>query len=377
MKRIVYLCVMILLCVDVMAQIDLNEPNWEMVFYDDFTTNSWDTWNDWKITHPVPTGHYISYYKDGYYGITHGRHEHQVYQRDNCLFGNGVLKFVSVYEGGPDTIPLHCGNFDLPPNKICDSLHPSLYYSSGLIHTLTKFKYGYFEITCNLPIHKGSFPAFWLYSSSSTHYNEIDIFEYSWGASQTNHYKQFTCGLYCDNDHYPASLNDVSYARTHPILPNTSSDLTHTHVYACEWMPDHVTWYVDGSVVNEYVRQDSIPHHEMYLIANYAINNYAMRKVNGQYFPDWCDGDEMVVDSIRIFQLKTNCDTDVLITNPLDLTTYQPSVKKSIRIESSNEFTAPTNLNVSMRAVDSIVIGKGFTLPLGAQITLRTQPCPE
>ena len=375
MKKYLYLCIMMSLSMNIVAQIDLKDPNWEKVFFDDFTTNSWYTWEDWKITHPDPEGFYISYYKDGSHGVTHGHSEHQVYQRGNCLFGNGELAFVSVYEGDANYTPLNCDDYDMPPNKICDTTHHSLYYSSGLIQTLTKFKYGYFEISCSLPIHRGSFPAFWLYGAGTNYYNEIDIFEYSWGLSHTNHFKLYTCGLFCDNTNVPSNLFDISYARTNPHLPNGSNDLTHSHVFACEWMPERVIWYVDGKIVNECAVFDHIPHHAMYLIVNYAIDNYAVSQ--NPNLPVWFDGDKMVIDSIRVFRLKTNCDTDVLIENLLDLNNFRPSVKKSIKIESLGELVVPTNANLNMRAVDSIVITEGFTVPLGAQITLRTQPCPE
>lgn len=357
------------------AQVDLNDPNWGRVFFDDFTTNHWNTWDNWIITHPTPFGHYISYYLNSSFGVTHGQHEHQIYQRENCIFGNGKLILKSYYAGGSDQIPFNCGDYALPPDKICDSAHHSLYFTSGMIHTLSKFKYGYFEITCSLPIHKGSFPAFWLYNQGNDFYNEIDIFEYSWGISYVDHFKQFTCGLYCDNDHQaPDTLTMISHGKTYPVLPNASNDLSHSHVFACEWLPYQVTWYVDGAIVNKYDVSDSIPNHPLYLITNYAINN--------QIYSDsstlvWSGNDEMIVDSIRVFRLKTDCDSDVIIRDLQDLSLFQPSVKKTICIEPSGEMTIPANSNIFMRAVDSIVINKGFTIPLGAQLVLRTQPCPE
>lgn len=375
MKKFIYLCCMMLLSANMMAQIDLNDPNWERVFFDDFSNNSWDTWFEWQITHPEPVGHYISYLSECSSGVTHGYNEHQVYQRENCQLGNGELKLVSVFEG-QNNQPLQCGDYDLPSGKTCDSQHHTLFYSSGNIQTKSKFLYGYFEIRCSLPIHKGSFPAFWLYNAGANFYNEIDIFEYSKGWAHDDYNKQFTCGIYCDNTHpAPSDFSDISQGRVNPILPDASPDLTHFHVFACEWLPDRVTWYVDGNVINEYTNYDSIPHHEMTLKVNYAIDNYAVPVQTN--LPIWFDGDEMTIDYIKVYQLKANCDTDVVISNLQEFSNYQPSVKKSIRIEPSSEFTAPTSTNIHMRAVESIVIDKGFTLPQGAQITLQTQPCPE
>lgn len=85
----------------------------------------------------------------------------------------------------------------------------------------------------------------------------------------------------------------------------------------------------------------------------------------------------MKVDYIKVCHLNGDCDTDVLIASEQDLINFRPTVKRSITIEPTNAFTAPTNTNVYMMAVDSIVIEKGFTLPQGAQMTLQTYLCPE
>ncbi len=371
MKKLIYFCAVILFGMNAFAQFDPDDPNWEQVFCDEFTNNSWDTWNYWKISHPVPVGHYKAYLNEMLSGVTHGNHEHQVYQRENCQFGNGELKLVSVYVGGQNMQPLQCGDYDVPPGRICDTTHRTLFYTSGNVETENTFLYGYFEIKCSLPIHSGSFPAFWLWGEKPDYYNEIDIFEYSNGIAQDDYYKQFTCGMFCDN--YTDTM--VSYARVYPVLPNNSTDLRQFHVFSCEWMPDRVTWYVDGAVVNEFTDYEHIPHHEMTLKVNYAINDYAMSGQNG--VPTWFDGDEMNIDYIKVYQLKTDCDEDVLITDTQDLVDYQSSIKQSVSIVPATEFTVPTNTNIYIRAVDSIVIDKGFTIPQGAQMTFQTQLCPE
>ena len=373
MKKFIYLCGMMLLSVNIMAQIDLNDQNWECILHDGFTNNNWDTWDDWLVSHPC--GHYKAYIPEWPSGVSRGPSEHQVYQRENCQFNNiGSLSFHSIYRGGLNMQPLQCNasDYTIPPGKTCDTEHQTLFYTSGKMETDVKYLYGYFEIKCSLPIHKGSFPAFWLYGEGTSYYNEIDIFEYSWGIpNDNNKYRQFTCGIYCDN------YNDVmvSHARVNPVLPDSWNDLRNFHVFACEWMPDRVTWYVDGTIVNECTVYDEIPHHEMALKMNYAIDNFAVPYQTN--IPIWFDGDEMIIDYLKVYQLKTDCDTDILICNVQDLINYQPSVKRSITIEPSSEFTAPINTNVTMRAVDSIVINNGFSIPNGAQMILLTQSCPD
>ena len=374
MKKFIYLCGMTLLCMNVMAQIDpYDQNNWDCVLYDEFTNNSWNTWDNWLISHPY--GHYKAFIPEWPSGVSRGLSEHQVYQRENCQFNNnGLLQFVSVYEGGQDNQPLQCGDYDIPPGKICDINHPSLFYSTGKIETDVKYLYGYFEIKCSLPIHAGSFPAFWLYGGGSNYYNEIDIFEYSNGIALDNYYKQFTCGIYCDN----YNTNYTSYARTQPILPETSTDLRQPHVFACEWLPDRVTWFVDGVVVNEELNRDHIPHHSMALKVNYAIDNYAVPITgSNQYQPQWFGTDVMTIEYLKILQLKTNCNSDVVITSLSDLLMMDPSVKKSIYIEPISSLAVPNNTHMTLRSVDGFEIGTGFEINAGAQMTFIVQECPN
>lgn len=368
MRKFAYLCTMMLLSLNMTAQIDPYDHNWDTLLLDHFTSNTWNTWQQWSISHPV--GFYKAFIPEWPSGVSRGAAEHQVYQRENCVFdNNGGMRLVSVYEGGVNNLPLTCGNYDIPPGKTCDTSHHTLYYSSGKIESGDKYLYGYFEIRCSLPIHKGAFPAFWLYGQGTNYYNEIDIFEYSWGCSGSNHYKQFTCGILCNN----TSVSMDHYARSYPILPAESADLRYPHTFACEWLPERVTWYVDGVVVNEFTDYEHIPHHEMSFKINYAIDNFSFSSQTSQ--PDWFDGDVMTIDYIKV--LKADCNTDLLICNIQDVIKYQKTFKKTITIQPANEFVIPENINLNMRAVDSIVIDKGVTFPIGTQITLQMEPCPE
>lgn len=370
MKKIVYLCGMMLMTTNMMAQIDPNDRNWECVLNDDFNNNRWDTWDSWLISHPQ--GHYKAFIPEWPSGVSRDSSEHQVYQRENCLFGNdGSLRLVSVYEGGANLQPLQCGDYDIPPEKNCDTDHRTLFYTSGKIETEAKFLYGYFEIRCSLPTHEGSFPAFWLYGAGNNYYNEIDIFEYSNGMDPLYEYRKYNCAILCNN--YDIN-NPVVTAQTFATLPAESSNLRDFHVFGCEWMPDRVTWFVDGVAVFEELNSENIPQYPMALKINYAIDNYAVPHTT--HVPIWFDGDEMIIDYIRVYQLKTDCEDDVVIQNVQDLMDYQPSVKHSISFEPTAELIVPTDTDITMRA-ETITIGNGFTLPYGAKMTLRTQICPE
>ena len=171
------------------------------------------------------------------------------------------------------------------------------------------FLNGYFEIRCKLPTHKGAFPAFWLQHSSDVKgkkfYEEIDIFEYSWWITSPEGPNRntpgigskrcYTCGLYHnDTDN---TYRDNSYGRVYPTIPTNSTDLDEYHTFACEWMPDHVIWYFDGIVMNEYHEKENIPQRPMYLKVNYAIDSYYRHGGT-----KWTGTDEMVIDYIKVYQ---------------------------------------------------------------------------
>ena len=77
---------------------------------------------------------------------------------------------------------------------------------------------------------------------------------------------------------------------------------------------------------------------------------------------DWKD--EMTINYIKGYRLKTDCSIDVLI--------------RSLSMGGQNStLTIPSDRNFTMRAVESVVIDGPFELSLGAQMTLMVHDCPE
>ncbi len=93
----------------------------------------------------------------------------------------------------------------------------------------------------------------------------------------------------------------------------------------------------------------------------------------------WQGPDEVVIDYIKVYQLVSDCETDLNIQNASGFLLYTQGVKHSITIGSANGITVPSNINLTMRAEDSITITNvgEFTLPLGAELTLMVHPCVE
>ena len=387
MKKFIYLCGMMLLSLNMMAQIDLNDQNWDTVLYDNFD----ETNRQFDNTFQEPLGKWISYSKGAWpSGVTKPT-TNQVYQWWNCSFdpNDKIIKLHCQYE---PISPIQCGSYDIAPLQgwHCDYSHQSLYYYSGMIETPTPmFRYGYFEIRCQLPVHKGAFPAFWLWDakdstqSNDPHYEEIDIFEFSWNIGEYPNWIEnpnphglpdpytFTAGIYFDN--YSNDWPPPSYAREFPTLPSGSLDLSNWHVFACEWMPDYVKWYCDGMLVNEYYISDNIPHRHLTLKANYAIDEKYYYQNN-----TWMGNDDMIVDYIRVYQLIWNCDSETVIHNQSDLDNFAYAVKKSISITPSASIIEVGAINkMTFRVTDSFEITGPFQVNTGAEFTVIRQDCPD
>ena len=390
MKKFAYLCAMMLITTNIMAQIDTCDLNWDRILNEDFSTPG-RTWNRWSFK--SSDDNWRAY--PGF-GVTNGK-ELQVYQFSQCHFNDddGFMELVSEYDVH-GSIPSH--HYDLPSWMHNYPSDDSLFFFSGEIdHYNTHlpnsgmYQYGFFEIRCKLPIHQGAFPAFWLWDADSIsptnrHYEEIDIFEYSWSFEEitdnqhNNHHPHgagnpycFTTGIYYNdttNHHYWQN----SRARNFPM---TNDSLSNWHTFACEWLPEHIIWYCDGNVVNEYHTPDSIPHHPLTLKTNYAIDKYALKRHKFGNPVEWKEGDTMIIDYIKVYQLNWDCNTDETIAQQADLEYFDFGVKKSIDITATIEPVHVGNTdNVTFRATDAFEITGPFQVDNGGKMTVVMQSCP-
>ncbi len=373
MKKILYLCGIMLMSLNIMAQVSIdNNYSSAPSFIDDFD----ETGRYWHNFKDYPKKYWRAYCAE--YcpaGVTRGTHEHQVYRQQNCVFdpSNSSIKLISEYAGHR----LLCGEYTIPSGYECDANHGSLFYYSGNIETRQKFQYGYFEIKCKLPYHQGSYPAFWLWGADSVlhYYEEIDIMEYDYGEKIANGASTIY-SLGCLDD--ISGTNDITRYGNNVNLPS-NNDITHWHRYGCEWLPDRITWYLDGEVVGEYINQVYIPKHPMVLKANYSISNSALCNPNqSNQYPVWVGSDEMTIDYIVVNQLKWDCSTDEVITCQSDLNSFDYKVKKSITVTSSVEDVIVYPLNVvNMRVTDSFVINGPFEVKAGGVFSVLAHDCIE
>lgn len=184
-------------------------------------------------------------------------------------------------------------------------------YTSGRIESRGRFelKYGRIEARIKLPKGQGIWPAFWMLGTDFDRIGwpacgEIDIME--------------NVGYEPSKVH--GSLHGPGYSGGSPLsgvytLPNQAHFSDDYHVFAIEWEPQIIRFYVDGALY-ETQTADNVPaghgwvfDHPFYIVLNVAV---------GGYWPGDPDATtpfpaRMLVDYVRVYRLG---DESVAKTNP-------------------------------------------------------------
>jgi beta-glucanase (GH16 family) len=160
-------------------------------------------------------------------------------------------------------------------------------------------KYGRIEARIKLPKGQGLWPAFWLLGSDFSHLGwpacgEIDIMENIGSEPSKVH----------------GSLHGPGYSGGHPLsgvftLPDQTRFGDDYHVFAIEWEPRAIRFYVDGTLY-ETQTPDNVPagerwvfDHPFYLVLNVAVGGYWPGNPDATTkFPE-----SMLVDYVRVYRL--------------------------------------------------------------------------
>ncbi len=196
-------------------------------------------------------------------------------------------------------------------------------YSSARITTKGKrdFRYGRFEASMRLPETQGLWPAFWLLPTDNVYgewprSGEIDVMELL-GQKPNEVLGTVHTGL-------PWTFKSEIYS-----LPPNESFADTFHVFALEWDPDTMRWFVDG---NQYhvIPSDSISPWDPFLEDFHLIFNVAV----GGNLPGPTDSTTvlpqvMEVDYIRVYnrpsQLRISGDQPVIGASGMTYETFNIS----------------------------------------------------
>jgi beta-glucanase (GH16 family) len=214
------------------------------------------------------------------YGIPGwGNNELQFYLPDNAQLSEGLLKITARRE--------QIGAFR---------------FTSARINTRDRFafKYGRFEARMKLPPGQGVWPAFWMLAQDSPYggwaaSGEIDIMEgVNLGASGGNR----IYGTIHFGGEFP---NNLQVGESYVVATDVTSEF---HVYAVEWDPTEIRWYVDDTLyaVQNAWSSTAAPFPAPFDQPFYLIFNVAV----GGNFPGLPDADTvfpvtMEVDWVRVY----------------------------------------------------------------------------
>ncbi len=234
---------------------------------------------------------------------------------DLCGWGNNELEYYRA-----ENVDVSDGYLTLTARE---EYYGGRYFTSGKILTRDKqsFLYGRIEMRAKIPTGGGMWPAFWMMPQDSVYggwasSGEIDIME---SANDTDwiggtiHYG----GSWPDNTHSGGTYS--------PGGVNFADDF---HIYAIEWEPEEIRWYVDG--VHYYTRSytqwysDGAPGNpyapfdqEFFIILNAAVGG----DYTGCTYPGCISADfpqEYVIDYVRVYQETGNVSPVVEITYPTE-----------------------------------------------------------
>lgn len=233
----------------------------------------------------------------------------------------------------------------------------------------------------------GTHDDFWLWGDYGK-YEEIDIFEHGSFICDGDTARGFNTAIFYNPDgpNYLNDTNPVTCVVTHGAycyapkkchVPLASPPLDQYHTFGCLWLPERVTWYFDGALINEETDPCHIPQHPMWLKIEHYQDDSIKRGGN------WWQGiDEMTIDYVKAYRLKTACNTDMVIRSLSEFQTFNnPAnyrVMRSVTMGGqSTSLVIPDNISFTLRAVDSITLDGPFELHAGTCMTLITEICPE
>lgn len=279
---------------------------WILTFSDEFTgtldRNKWATEygfdTDCIVDNPPPAGTPV-------YCNRSNNDEKEWYVDDAPLVENGVLKLRARKECLSNQAPEN-----YPPYS-CDNFP----YLSGMISTHDRFAqlYGYFEARLKVLDGAGFWPAFWLIPQLPPTPDpdieffwppEIDILEGRGQEPSMIYMNQHYSGEYPT----PGSkLNNWSYGGAISGWYAATTSLTDTfHIYAVDWEPDQIVWYIDNqpvftSTYNLPPGQISLPEYpgDMQILLNLAIGGSF---VGNELPPDDLLANALEVDYVRVYQ---------------------------------------------------------------------------
>jgi beta-glucanase (GH16 family) len=240
--------------------------NWALIFSDEFDGTA------------LNSGKWVRCYWWDHDGCTNlGNRELQWYLPENVTVGDGKLRLRAdrkTVVGRGDSYDFTSGIVTTGRDVVANTSQAKF-----------DFRFGYAEMRARVPAGRGLFPAFWMLPSSHHPTPEIDIMEVL-GHKPNRLYTYF---------HYQDSRGHAKKGQGVTQKAPLSDDW---HVFAVDWRPDRIVWYLDGVEFWRYEDRKHIPQERMYLLVNLAVGGEWPGPPDSKTpFPS-----DLFVDYVRVWQ---------------------------------------------------------------------------
>ena len=364
MKRVVYLCFVLLTNFNTMAQ-------------DDYITNPYDTichyltkylkYNFDATQQPREDGWiYNSVYSDEFNGTNlnttkwkcwdHFYHPNNPlvgYLRDNVHLSDGKL----VLSAKHDVITQLYTSYN-------DSNGVYLEFSSGAIESKQKIRYGYFEAECYYPKNHNFRPCFWTVGGMENYYDEVDVLEIVPEDSSAYRFQQ--------NEY--SNLETASESLAKQKLLSSDSITGKTIRLGVEILPYEIVFYINGQVSSQLVyNRDYADDLNIFTCTDITktvpmniIFSFIITLVNNNIPQPY---ENFIVDYFRCYKLDRG------IVNTYNPGVFIPS-SESCKVYPNvilggNGHTAYINSSTAVWAEQSIVFDTGFEVSANTRFSAR------
>lgn len=363
MKKEICLAFMLFLIYCAKAQPPDGDSNWELVFNDDFNSINTTFWN----------------VKD-YYDANDQSNSH-IMLANNVNIVNNMLEITTKsqaltcptnYQNTPQNNP----NYPQPSGN-CNKINYN--FTSGFIGSKNfVFHYGYYEAKIKMDYAKGHWPSFFLLGRGS----EVDIFEMVGNSSGIIFKNQYD---YSGNQSYaavysPNKMNQYYMTTNVHGTPLTSgsndgiesphyfpiNDYTQWHTYGLEFLPDRISWYVDGVMIRQLKNVPGFdPSVPFEVIFGSGVSDQANQGTN-------IPNAKMTIDYLRYYKLKGNC-WPAINQTCYNFSQHTDESKSIYQLGGSCYNIVPSNKPYFFKAVYGVDLKDEYYVPVGAQFIADAQ----
>lgn len=249
MKKFVYLCVMMLICMNMMAQERDQMEHDPLRYCHDKHYKYLDVMFDTSRISYTPGWRYDSVFSDEFDATVIDTLKWRIKDRE---YIPGTIN--TGYINRPENVSIQNGSLILSVGTNDDNIRckPSWGVSksgipdllSGWITSKKDFRYGYIETECYLPKNHHYWPCFWTTgrNDSIDDYDEVDVFERT--ATHDTDYP-YKIRQNCYNG---AGTTHESFISSILTMANHDSITGRTSVFGAEILPEEVVFYINGHV---------------------------------------------------------------------------------------------------------------------------------